>query len=236
MADNGTAAHAPRSIKMKFSCACGTEFPADIYQAVNVTLEPQLLYRLLAGALNVATCPNCGRTAAAAQPFVYHDIARGLFAYVLPRADVSTEERNAILNRLRKVYSQAVEESERLLQNAPPGDEAPRPTVRRRSPLDDLQERIEPEAPPMQVIFGVEQLVTLVDSLLEPSEKLGRVALSTRSSDQSERAQLARIAARMAEQMQCECQVDDEPDEYTVWIYGPRARTNVIARELHRPA
>ncbi len=105
MAENGAAAQAPRSIKMKFSCACGTEFTADIYQSVNVTLEPQLLYRLLAGSLNVATCPNCGRTAAAAQPFVYHDIARGLFAYVLPRAEVSTEERNAILSRLRTVYS-----------------------------------------------------------------------------------------------------------------------------------
>src|SRR5258707_11339521 len=99
MADNGTAAHAPRSIKMKFSCACGTEFTADIYQAVNVTLEPQLLYRLLAGALNVATCPNCGRTPAAAQPVVYHDIARRLFPYLLPPADLSSGGRKAIFDR-----------------------------------------------------------------------------------------------------------------------------------------
>src|SRR5262249_33773801 len=198
---------APRSTTMNFSCACGATFPATIYQAVNVTLEPHLLYRLLSGSLNVATCPNCGRTAAAAQPFVYHDIARGLFAYVLPRADVSTEERDAILERLRRVYSRAVEESERLLPSAYPSEEAPPASVRRRSPLDDLQERIEPEAPPMQVIFGVEQLVTLVDSLLEPQEKLGRVALSTPSNDAQERVRLAQLARRMAEQMECDCQV-----------------------------
>src|SRR5258706_16414116 len=98
MADNGTAAHAPRSIKMKFSCACGTEFTADIYQAVNVTLEPQLLYRLLAGALNVATCPNCGRTAAAAQPVGYQDNARRLFPYVVSRAGGSPDGSDRIFS------------------------------------------------------------------------------------------------------------------------------------------
>src|SRR5260221_12032928 len=107
MADNGAPAHAPRSIKMKFSCACGTEFTADIYQAVNVTLEPQLLYRLLAGALKLAPCPQCGRTAAAAPPVVYPDIARGLFPYLLPRADLSIEGPHGILKRLAKGCSPA---------------------------------------------------------------------------------------------------------------------------------
>src|SRR5260221_3082506 len=69
MADNGTPAHAPRSIKMKFSCACGTEFTADIYQAVNVTLEPQLLYRLLAPPPQLPPLPGGRRTPRAAEPF-----------------------------------------------------------------------------------------------------------------------------------------------------------------------
>src|SRR5215472_17619937 len=100
-----------RSQPHLLTCACGTEFTATVYEAVNVTLEPQLLYTVLAGLLNVATCPNCGRRAAVARPFLYHDVARGLFAYVHPRADLPAEQRAQLLERLRQVYALAVEQS-----------------------------------------------------------------------------------------------------------------------------
>jgi len=228
-----------RSVDMTFTCPCGTNFTSAVYTTVNVTLEPELLYRLLAGSLNTPTCPNCGRKAASAQPFLYHDMARGLFAYVHPHSSVSDEDRDALLEELRTSYTQAVATSERILSAreretkrspSPPGP----PRVRRRTPGEDLKARIEPDAPPMQVIFGVDQLITLVDSLLDPEERLGKLALSTPSRDPHERENLLDIAERMGKQMGCLIEPQDDPDEFSVWLYGPRARISAIAEALGR--
>lgn len=230
-----------RSADLTYTCACGNTFTTTIYHVVNVTLEPRLLYRLLSGNLNVATCPNCGRRAESAQPFIYHDMGRGLFAYVTGRSDVSSEEREELLAQLRQVYTYAVEESERIVQRRARGAakngvaDPPRPTVRRTRPYDDLQAKIEPDAPPMQIIFGADQLITLVDSLLEPEEKLARVALTARNAKGVEQERITRIASTLAEQMSCDITIDDEPDTYTVWIYGPRNRIDLISNALKRP-
>lgn len=226
----------PRSTEMRFSCPCGTSFPSTVYQVVNVTLEPRLLYRLLEGTLNVATCPNCGRKAESGQPFLYHDMKRGLFAYVNPSADLPEEDREQLLAQLRRVYTTAVTESERIVRQRGRSAPQPKPSVRRTRPYDDIGTRLEPDAPPMQVIFGTGRLLTLVDSLLEPEEKLGRVALSARGGDIAQQERLLRIARQMADQVECDVVVDDEPDSYTVWIYGPRARVDAISKALGRSA
>jgi CpXC protein len=225
----------PRSAETTFTCPCGETFPVTMYQTVNVTLEPELLYRLLAGSLNVAVCPNCGRKAMSAQPFIYHDMARGLFAYVHPRGDVSDEEREVLLGRLRQVYDFAVAESDRLTQPRNQPRMPVEPRVKRRTPEDDLA-RIEPEVPPMQVIFGMDRLTTLVDSLLEPGERLARVALNTHSSAAEERTRLHDIAEHMAGEIGCLVEVEDAPDEYTAWIYGPRDKVNLIGKALRGEA
>jgi hypothetical protein len=227
----------PRSVEVTFSCPCGASFTSAVYTTVNVTLEPELLYQLLAGSLNTPTCPNCGRKAASAQQFLYHDMARGLFAYVHPHSNASDEDREALLGQLRTSYTQAVETSERILSAGERETKRPPagpPRVRRRSPGEDLSARIEPDAPPMQVIFGVDQLITLVDSLLDPEERLGKLALSTSSREPREREKLRDIAERMAKQMDCLVEAQDEPDEYTVWLYGPRVRIDMIAEALGR--
>jgi hypothetical protein len=221
-----------RSEDVTLTCPCGERFTATVYHAVNVTLEPRLLYRLLAGQLNVATCPNCGRQAETVQPFVYHDMRRGLFAYVHPRSDVPQEDREELLKHLRRVYVRAVEESDRLSRKKAPSHELPRPRVRRREPADDLEAALEPHAPPMQVIFGISELAALVESLLEPEERLAKVALTARGAGEAERERLRRIAERMAEQMDCDTSVEDAGGEYTIWIYGPRARVSTIAQAL----
>ncbi len=225
-----------RSTEVRFSCPCGTSFTSTVYQVVNVTLEPRLLYRLLEGTLNVATCPNCGRKAESAQPFLYHDIARGLFAYIHPSADVPEEDREQLLAQLRRVYTTAVEESERIVRQRGRTAQQPKPSVRRTRPYNDIGTKLEPDAPPMQVIFGAGRLITLVDSLLEPDEKLGRLALSARGSDVAQQERLVRIARQMADQMECDTAVDDEPEGYTVWIYGPRKRVDTISKALGRSA
>lgn len=225
-----------RSSDVTFACPCGTQFSSTVYSAVNVTLEPALLYRLLFGTLNVAACPNCGRKAESAQPFVYHDMKRGLFAYVSPSADVSDETRETLLQNLRRVYTQAVEESERLTSQSNLPVDLSRPTIRRRTPAEDLQARIEPDAPPMQVIFGTDRLITLVDSLLEPEEKLGKVAFNAHGAGPAERARLLGVARQLAEQAACQIEIEDEPDGYTLWVYGPRVRINTLVKALNAPA
>lgn len=226
----------PRSTELTFACPCGTHVAATIYQSVNVTLEPELLYRLLYGTLNVAICPNCGRRVGTAQPFVYHDMKRGLFAYVHPSADVPDEAREALLGELRRVYTLAVEQSERLAQPRAQQVDQPRPTVRRRSPAEDLASSIEPDAPPMQVIFGVDRLVTLVDSLLEPEEKLAKVAISAHNAGAPERERLLAAVRRMAAPLGCLVDVEDEPGDYTLWIYGPRGKVAALSKVLNATA
>ncbi|MDE3229618.1 MAG: hypothetical protein KGO05_07035 [Chloroflexota bacterium] len=226
----------PRSSTMKFACECGTTFAATMYQTVNVTLEPQLLYRLLAGLLNVAVCPNCGRKIESDLPFIYHDMGRGLFAYVHPNADASEEERDALLERLREVYDEAVGASERILADnrASERTQAPLPplSVRRRSPGEDLSAQLEPNAPPMQVIFGREALVALVESLLESDERLGRVALAARGAVEAERERILAVAERLASQFDLQTETEGEGRDFTVWVYGPRAQVNALAAQL----
>ncbi|HEY1388552.1 MAG TPA: CpXC domain-containing protein [Ktedonobacterales bacterium] len=223
----------PRSTIGAFQCACGASFEITTYSTVNVTLEPELLYRLLAGTLNAAACANCGRKAASAQPFIYHDMARGLFAYVHPDANLPEDEREELLERLRDVYDQAVAESERLEQPSAGGRQnSVEPRIRRRLPYDDALERISPDAPPMQVIFGIEDLMALVESLLDLEEKLGRVVLSTQASGARERTRLASVATRLAEQAHCLVEIEDLPAEYTVIIYGSRARIRQLTVAL----
>lgn len=223
-----------RSIAYNFTCACGTNFTTTVYEAVNVTLEPQLLYTVLAGLLNVATCPDCGRRAAIARPFLYHDVARGLFAYVHPRADLPEEQRERLLQQLRRAYSVAVEQSV-LIQNQ---EGAGFPVVNVEETEDDMglemldTAEAENDAPPLQVIFGVEQLCSLINSLLSPEERLGKLALSSKSRQEGERQRLFTIASEMARQMDCQVEVDDEPGEYTVWLYGPRRAIAAMMREL----
>jgi len=223
-----------RSIPYTFTCACGTGFTTPVYEAVNVTLEPQLLYTVLAGLLNVATCPNCGRRAAISRPFLYHDVARGLFAYVHPRADLPEEQREQLLQRLRRVYAVAVEQSFRLRE----GESLASSAVEEKAATDDALDVVANadesanDAPPLQVIFGVEQLCELVNSLLSPGERLGKLALSSKSQREEERQRLLAIANEMARQMNCQVETDEEPGEYTVWLYGPRRAIGAIMREL----
>ncbi len=225
-----------RSIAYQFTCACGASFTTPVYEAVNVTLEPQLLYTLLAGLLNVATCPNCGRRAAIARPFLYHDVARGLFAYVHPRADLPEEQRERLLQHLRQAYAVAVEQSVALQQHqslpvSAGADEA-------RDAEDEALEMFADDeaslsdAPPLQVIFGADQLCELINSLLSPEERLGKLALSSMSKQEGERQRLLTIASEMARQMSCQVVIEYEPGEYTVWLYGPRRAIGAIMREL----
>lgn len=213
-----------RSTNTTFTCPCGEVFSSQIYEYVNVGQDPQLQYTVLAGLLNVATCPKCGRRVAVSRPFIYSDPVHKLLAYVHPRNDVPEEARLLILEKLQSTYDHIISGSD--------GNE--------QTPLiapDDLAGRgsRESDLPPLQVIFGLDQLSELISGVLSQEERLGRLALNTQSQDEAERSQLLTIARKLASEMQCQVEVEELPDEYTVWLYGSRRQIGALMRELaHR--
>ena len=167
-----------RSTQCTLTCPCGQVFSSPIYEYVNVAKAPQLQYTVLAGLLNVSTCPNCGRRAAIARPFIYSDPAHNLLAYVHPRNDAPEEARLLILEKLRNVYMSVLSENEDQVNsqqsNGTNGNGNGRPTT---TPDTDAAE--EPEIPPLQVIFGLDQLNGVINAVLSQDERLGKLALNT---------------------------------------------------------
>ncbi|MGH2480329.1 MAG: hypothetical protein ACRDHW_11795, partial [Ktedonobacteraceae bacterium] len=86
--------------------------------------------------------------------------------------------------------------------------------------------------PPLQVVFGLDQLHELLNTTLSQEERLGKLALSTRSRVEAERGQMLDIARKLAGEMGCQVEVEDLEDEYTVWIFGPRRRIGALMRDL----
>jgi CpXC protein len=228
--------HTPRSVEVSHTCDCGRTYSARIYHAVNITLEPALLYTLLSGRLNVASCPNCGRKAASPLPFLYHDMKRGLFAYVHPNADLDDEGRDQVVQRLQRVYTQAVQDSQRIAAGP---SRPPSPTSAEHDEWDVLAGgygMIDPSTPPMQVMFGIEGLTTLVDSLLEPDERLGHIALHSSSQNPAERARFLQVAEQLAVQSGCQLAQEEHDGTLSVEIYGSRARVGRLVSALHSSA
>ncbi len=213
-----------RSITHTFTCPCGKVFTSQTYEYVNVLQDPQLRYIVLAGLLNVSTCPMCGRRAAIATPFIYSDPNYNLLAYVHPRTDAPAEARTLILEQLRTVYMDiyAIQEHQRQMANEQ-GQGGHTLSI----------SATEAELlPPLQVIFGIDQLQALINGVLAPDEKLGRLAMNTQSRNEAERGQFLDIARKLAREMQCNIEVEDLPDEYTVWVYGSRRQIGALMREL----
>lgn len=213
-----------RSTNCTLTCPCGEVFTSQIYEYVNVAKDPQLRYTVLAGLLNVSTCPSCGRRAAIARPFIYSDPAHNLLAYVHPRGDAPEEARLMILEKLRNVYVNIVGDAEEQSDIELGGDIS---SIEAAVTADQVL-----ELPPLQVVFGIDQLHELINAVLSQEERLGKLALNTRSRDEAERGQLLHIARKLALEMQCQVEVEELSDDYTVWLYGSRRKIGAIMREL----
>ena len=207
-----------RSTTHTFTCPCGTTFPGVTYEYVNAAQDPQLRYVILSGSLNVSTCPNCGRRAAVSNPFIYSDPEHNLLAYVHPRSDAPEEARMLVLEQLRSVYVNLTEEQQEYVEGR----------SEQLAPAAVEAEKI----PPLQVIFGMEQLNAVINAVLTPDERLGRLALSTQSRNEAERGQFLDITRKLASEMACGVEVEDFPDEYTVWVFGSRRQIGALMREL----
>ena len=214
-----------RSTNYTLTCPCGEVFNSQIYEYVNVSTDPQLQYTVLAGLLNVSSCPACGRRSAISRPFIYSDSAHKLLAYVYPRNDVPEEARLMILDKLSDVYTSIVGDSEEHSNN---GNGRENDGTQGAVYLSEQAQEI----PPLQVVFGTDQLYILINAVLSQEERLGRIALNTYSRDSAERGQFLHIARKLAQEMQCQIEVEDLTDEFTVWMYGSRRQIGAIMREL----
>ena len=156
-----------------------------------------------------------------------------MLAYVHPRSDAPEEARLLILEKLRSVYVDAASMQESQF-NSEAGNVAT-PLVEvvgnggRAVEVTPSQAR---EMPPLQVVFGLDQLNELINAVLSPNERLGRLAMSTQSRDEAERGQFLTIARKLAMDIGCNIEVEDLPDEYTVWLYGARRQIGLLMREL----
>jgi CpXC protein len=214
-----------RSTNYTLTCPCGEVFSSPVYEYVNVATDPQLQYTVLAGLLNVSSCPACTRKSAISRPFIYSDSAHNLLAYVHPRNDVPEEVRLLILDELSNVYTSIVGNIE---QHADQENGWVNDSMKGAISLADEDQ----EVPPLQVVFGTDQLHGLINAVLSQEERLGRIALNTYSRDSAERGQLLHIARKLAQEMQCQIEVEDLADEYTVWLFGSRRHIGAIMREL----
>ena len=212
------------STKYMITCPCGMVFQSNIYEYVNTRQDPLLRYIVLAGRLNVSTCPNCGRRAANSRPFIYSDPAHSLLVYVDPATNISEEARQLTLEKLRSVY----QEASIKVGNGVPAES--REEHGGGITTDTIQSKH--EAPTLHVVFGLEQLHKLINAALSQQERLGRLALRTYSRREAERGQLLDIARKFASEMQCQVDVEIVSGEYTVWLYGSRRQIGAIMREL----
>jgi CpXC protein len=215
------------STKYMITCPCGMVFQSNIYEYVNTRQDPLLRYTVLAGRLNVSTCPNCGWRAANSRPFIYSDPAHSLLVYVDPATNISEEARQLTLEKLRSVYQEV---SIKVGNRAPGESRADREEHGGGITTDTIQSKH--EAPPLHVVFGLEQLHKLINAALSQQERLGRLALRTYSRREAERGQLLDIARKFASEMQCQVDVEIVSGEYTVWLYGSRRQIGAIMREL----
>ena len=213
-----------RSTTHTLHCLCGQEHTAQSYEYVNIADDPQLRYIVLAGLINVAICPNCGRRTTISTPFIYSDPAYELLVYVHPRADIPEEARTLILEKLRTVYMDANKSSQQDTEQETAAEQGDRFTALTHSQAKEM--------PPLKVVFGLEQLSEVINNVLVPEDRLGRLAMSTQSRSAAERGQFHDIARKLATEMGCCIDVEDYPDEYTVWLYGSRRQIGALMRDL----
>ncbi|AKL97504.1 CpXC domain-containing protein [Endomicrobium proavitum] len=72
------------SNKEEIKCSCGHVFEAELVSAISVFDNPELKEALIAGEINLVTCPACKEMFYAENFILYHDSENELIAFVYP--------------------------------------------------------------------------------------------------------------------------------------------------------
>jgi uncharacterized protein YutE (UPF0331/DUF86 family) len=88
--------------KTRINCPnCHQPIMADIDQLFDVGQDPAAKQKILSGAFNLASCPNCGFKGMIATPLVYHDPDKGLLlTYFPPELALPVNEQERIIGPL----------------------------------------------------------------------------------------------------------------------------------------
>ena len=88
--------------KTRINCPnCRQPIMADIEQLFDVGQDPTAKQKILSGAFNIASCPNCGFKGMIATPLVYHDPDKNLLlTYFPPELSLPVNEQERIIGPL----------------------------------------------------------------------------------------------------------------------------------------
>jgi hypothetical protein len=88
--------------KTRINCPnCKQPIIADLDQLFDVGQDPTAKQKILSGAFNIASCPNCGFKGMIATPIVYHDPEKGLLlTYFPPELSLPINEQERIIGPL----------------------------------------------------------------------------------------------------------------------------------------
>jgi uncharacterized protein YutE (UPF0331/DUF86 family) len=88
--------------KTRINCPnCRQPLMADIDQLFDVGQDPRSKQKILSGAFNIASCPNCGFNGMIATPLVYHDASKELLlTYFPPELALPINEQERIIGPL----------------------------------------------------------------------------------------------------------------------------------------
>lgn len=89
--------------------SCGTHFATQVYNIVDAQRTPELKQMLLAGALNVASCQNCGMSTQLAVPIAFHDAQHQLFmTYVPMELNLPLPDQERLVGQMTKAITEGI--------------------------------------------------------------------------------------------------------------------------------
>lgn len=90
---------------------CNEPSTVELYQGVNVTVDPELKEKVFSGELFLFTCPHCGKKANLAMPLVYHDMERQVLIQLCHSEEeakkycLHDDDRDAMSEMVKEGYS-----------------------------------------------------------------------------------------------------------------------------------
>ena len=194
--------------KTRVNCPnCRQPILAEIEQLFDVNADPAAKTRLLSGAVNVISCPNCGYQGNLATPIVYHDPDKELLlTFFPPELGLSRDEQermiggliNQVVNKLpqekRKAYlfrPQSVLTVQGLLERVLEADGVTREMIQAQQQRLSLLQRLLGSSPDVraEIIKNEENLIDAEFFAL--LSRLGQVAMA--SGDQVAANQMAEL-------------------------------------------
>ncbi len=75
---------------------CGEQHKIIVYSSVNTAENPELKPKVMDGSLFLWECPHCGQVNLARYEILYHDPAKKLMFWLMPKDDISETQMQAI--------------------------------------------------------------------------------------------------------------------------------------------